>query len=159
MGNCLVLQEKVIRIIKSDGNVLQYIEPLNVEQLLSEFTGHAISETFPDFQYLRPDVKLLPGQLYYLVPLPLPAPSPKAKKKVRFADEVEDGKLSFCETKDGDKAGVMRIKLVITKQQLEEMLQKGPLSIEDMVSKLQSRESVQKLDDRSLLESIPEVAQ
>ncbi|KAF7804290.1 uncharacterized protein G2W53_043401 [Senna tora] len=123
MGNCLVLQENVAKIMKSDGKVLEYKTPIKVHQVLTQFSGHAISESFPVLRHLQPNAKLVGGQLYYLVP---PAPSPKSGKKVRFANPevVEEAKES---------SRVVRIKLVISKQELQNLLQKGGISV-DMLS-------------------------
>lgn len=157
MGNCLVLQEKVIKVMKPDGKILEYKTPIKVQQVLSDFSGHAVSDSFQAFQHLQPDTKLLGGQLYYLVPLPLP--SPEVKKKVRF---------SIPEEEDGQGTGVVRIKLVISKQELQEMLQKGGVSVDDMVSQLQGQQRVQKHNMsnnynnsrgwKPVLESIPEIS-
>lgn len=156
MGNCLVLREKVIKIMKPDGKILEYRAPMKVYQVLAEFSGHAISETASVMEHLRPESKLLGGHLYYLVRLPLP---PKKKKKVRFSD------LELVDEADGEPksktttSSVVRIKLVISKQQLQDMLRKGGVSVGDMVSKLH-------MDDdnvthrqgywKPVLESIPE---
>ncbi|TKY61982.1 hypothetical protein E2542_SST11836 [Spatholobus suberectus] len=154
MGNCLVLQENVVKIMKTDGKILEYKTPIKVEQVLVEFSGHAVSESLPVLRYLEPNTKLLRGQLYYLVPLP--PPSPKSNKKVRFADpEVQDVK----------KSSVVRIKLVISKQELHDMLQNGGFSVSKMLSLVHEDKDEglsQKSDDISqgwkpALESIPEV--
>ncbi|OMO82231.1 hypothetical protein CCACVL1_12015 [Corchorus capsularis] len=109
MGNCLVLEDKVIKVMKTDG-----------------------------LQHLRPDAKLLGGQLYYLIPIPSPSQKSK-KKKVRFSDpEVTD--------EQGSPAGVVRIKLVISKQELQELLQKEGVSVRDVVSQIQSKESTKAMD-------------
>ncbi|KAF7820906.1 uncharacterized protein G2W53_026361 [Senna tora] len=90
------------KIMKSDGKVLEYKTPIKVHQVLTQFSGHAISESLPILRHLQPNAKLVGGQLYYLVPT---APSPKSGKKVRFANPevVEKAKESI----------VVRIKLVI----------------------------------------------
>ncbi|KAJ4705247.1 hypothetical protein OWV82_022049 [Melia azedarach] len=164
MGNCLVLEEKVIKVMKTDGKILEYKSPIKVQEVLAEFSGHAISDSFPEIRYLRPDFKLLGGNLYFLVPVPLPSPKVEKKKKVRFSDQEVGG--------GGKEAGVVRIKLVISKQELENLLQKGGVSVQDMVSKIQSnKQSANKYDHQAgcfqdddskkgwkpELESIPEV--
>ncbi|XP_050228613.1 uncharacterized protein LOC126677852 [Mercurialis annua] len=156
MGNCIVLQEKVIKVIKSDGKILEYKAPIKVQQVLSDFSGHAISNSLQDLQHLLPETKLHGGSFYYLVPLPLP--SVQAKKKVRFSIPEEEHK---------QETGVVRIKLVISKQELQEILQKGGVSVNNMVSQLQSQQKVQIVDTsdnddnnknwKPVLESIPEV--
>ncbi|XP_024189955.1 uncharacterized protein LOC112193923 [Rosa chinensis] len=159
MGNCLVLQQNVTKIMKPDGKVLEYRASIKVYQVLSEFSGHAISEATPVYQHLRPDTKLLGGRLYYLVPLPLPSEK-ASQKKVRFSTDPEGEAQQ--ETK------VVRIKLVISKKQLQEMLGKGGVSVDDMVSRIQCQTSTDKKTNSSdndgscegwkpVLESIPEV--
>ncbi|XP_021908610.1 uncharacterized protein LOC110822737 [Carica papaya] len=163
MGNCLVLEEKVVKVMRTDGKILEYKAPTNVHQVLSEFSGHAISDSFPDFRHLQPDTKLLGGNLYYLVPLPL-ARQERKKKKVRFSNpEVEEN--------GGQGSGFVRIKLVISKQELQELLQKGgEESVHEIVSKIQSKQlRIKEIDHESdggdtncrgwkpVLESIPEV--
>ncbi|XVF76197.1 hypothetical protein PTKIN_Ptkin13bG0247500 [Pterospermum kingtungense] len=158
MGNCLVLEQKVITVMKTDGKILEYQAPIKVQQVLSDFSDHAISDSFSGSQHLRPDAKLHPGQLYYLIPVPSPSQKSK-KKRVRFSNpEVND---------DQGSAGVVRIKLIISKQELQELLQKGGGSVQDMVSQIQSKEkSTNEIDTsdavdcrgwKPVLESIAEV--
>ncbi|WOL02291.1 hypothetical protein Cni_G11010 [Canna indica] len=140
MGNCLVLQEKkVIKIMRMDGEILQYQSPLQVQQVLDEFPGHAISNELPVVTYLDPAMSMRHGQLYYLLPPKKPA----------------------AQTSDAG-AGVIRIKLVITKKELKDMLRKGGVSPDDMLSFLQreqsnrSTEKERSVEWRPTLESIPE---
>ncbi|KAM0980584.1 uncharacterized protein LOC126600717 [Malus sylvestris] len=165
MGNCLVMQENVTKIMRPDGKILEYSADMKVYQVLSEFSGHAISETAPNYQHLRPDSKLLGGHLYYLVPLPLPPPKKASQKKVRFSEPEAERPEPEQETK------VVRIKLVISKKELQEMLTKGGVAVlDEMVSRLQSEEKgIDKSNSNSFnvdgncegwkpaLESIPEV--
>ncbi|XP_061361941.1 uncharacterized protein LOC133305715 [Gastrolobium bilobum] len=160
MGNCLVLQENMVRIMKTDGKILEYKKtPIKVHQVLNQFPGHAISDSLPVLHHLHPNTTLHNGQLYYLVPLP--HPSPKAtKKKVRFAEpEVAEG---------AHESGVVRIKLVISKQELHDILQKEGISIHEMLSLVHGekgfdgQDECKKCDDGSqgwkpALESIAEV--
>ncbi|XWS43414.1 hypothetical protein CRYUN_Cryun16bG0101600 [Craigia yunnanensis] len=157
MGNCLVLEEKVIRVMKTDGKILEYQAPIKVQQVLSDFFGHALSDSFSGCQHLQPDAKLLSGHLYYLRSVSSPSQKSK-KKKVRFSNaEVNDELVSL---------GVVRIKLIISKQELQELLQKG-VSAHDMVSQIQSKQSKNGIDTsdvgdncrgwKPVLESIAEV--
>jgi hypothetical protein len=133
MGNGLAPQQKIIKIMKADGKVVAYKAPMKAQQVLSEFPGHAISATLPVFRHLKPETKLLCNHVYYLVPLPPPSPKVVKKKKVRFA----------CpEGEDVEEKGVVRIKVVITKKELEAMLQKGVVSVDDMVTQLQSKSGI-----------------
>ncbi|KAF9664954.1 hypothetical protein SADUNF_Sadunf16G0072100 [Salix dunnii] len=159
MGNCLVLQGDVIQIMKSDGKILEYRAPIKVQQVLSDFCDHAIADSHQAFQHLLPDTNLVGGHLYYLVPLQ--CPSPVKKKKVRFSIPKDQ------EVKDvQEKTSEVRIKLVISKEKLQEMLRKGGFSLDDMVSNLHGQQRVKKVDTpdadgehrgwKPVLESIPE---
>lgn len=134
MGNCLVVEEKVIRIMEPDGKILEYQAPVKVEQVLSHFSGHALSDSFSGFHHLQPDAQLISGQLYYLIPLPSPSKKGK-KKKVRFSNpEVNDDQVS--------SPSVVRIKLIISKQELQELLQNGGVSAQDIAShNIQSKQT------------------
>ncbi|KAK7842136.1 uncharacterized protein LOC112004505 [Quercus suber] len=160
MGNSLGLQDKVIKIRKTDGKILTYKAPMKVHQILSEFPGHAISDTLPVLRRLKPDTKLHRNHVYYLLPLPLPLSSPKVgkKKTVRFANPEEEAV---------QESGVVRIKLVITKKELQEMIQKGVVAVDEMVSQLHIKKGIDSADEFTAdddnkgwkpdLESIPEV--
>ncbi|XP_057960938.1 uncharacterized protein LOC131152967 [Malania oleifera] len=158
MGNCLVLQKKTIKIVKMDGKVLEYKAPMKVHQVLQEFPGHAVADRLPVLRHLLPDAEMLSSHLYYLLPLSMPSPDDE-KKKVRFLN---------TETEGGQRTAVVRIKLVISKQELKEMLRKGGASIDDITSHLQDKQNKSQIDtvddDRKgnrvwkpVLESIPEV--
>ncbi|GMJ13912.1 hypothetical protein like AT3G10120 [Hibiscus trionum] len=136
MGNCLALEGKVIRVMKTDGKILEYQAPIKVQQVLSDFSGHALSDSFSGVRHLQPDAKLLPGLLYYLIPLP--SPSQKSKKKVRFSNVPEAND-------EQGSPGVVRIKLIISKKELQELVQKG-VSVHEMASQLQSKKSTNGVD-------------
>jgi len=85
--------------------------------------------------------------------------SPKERKKVRFADP---------EVQDVQKSSAVRIKLVISKQKLQEMLDNGGISVEKMLSLVHGENGMdgedlcKKSDDacvgwKPVLQSIPEV--
>ncbi|KAE9621754.1 hypothetical protein Lal_00032331 [Lupinus albus] len=161
MGNCLVLQDKVVRIMKTDGKILEYKTPIKVEQVLTEFSGHALSDSLQVLQHLQPNTKLLCSQFYYLVPLPK-SPTSKASKKVRFANPEVQGV---------QESRVVRIKVVISKQELHDMLQKEGIFVEKILSKVHNGKVIdvdnehlsQRIDDdvsegwKPALESISEV--
>ncbi|CAI0462262.1 unnamed protein product [Linum tenue] len=120
MGNCMVVEEKVVKVMGPDGKILEYTSPTTVQQVLSDSPGQLVCD-YPSLlqqqQKFLPEVKLVGGRLYYLVPL-LPS-TPTSKQKVRFA--VPETKNDKVAVKSG---GVVRIKLVITMQKLEELLKK-----------------------------------
>ncbi|XP_059643244.1 uncharacterized protein LOC132285092 [Cornus florida] len=133
MGNCLVVEENMIKVMKADGEVLEYEAPIKVHQVLSEFSGHTISDTLPVVRRLRLDSELVGGHLYYLLPAPLEVDN---KKVLRFSNPVVEA------AGQAGTGGVVRIKMVISKQELEAMLRKGgALSSNDMVSQLLKKQS------------------
>ncbi|XP_030531771.1 uncharacterized protein LOC115741896 [Rhodamnia argentea] len=148
MGNCLALEEKGIKVVKTDGKVLEYKSPLRVRQVLSEFAaGHAISQAFPATAVLEPDSRLRRGRVYYVFPLDLSSKfaETKSKKKVRFADDDDHKAAEEGEeiNKGGGSSSVVRIKVVISKRELVEMIARGGVSVGDeMISSrlLQSQE-------------------
>lgn len=177
MGNCLVVQENVVRVMKTDGKILEYRTPIRVEEVVVQFSGHAVSDSQTVLRHLQPNTKLLSGQLYYLVPLPqtptptptAAPPSPKARKKVRFANpEVQDVQKS-----SSSSSSVVRIKLVISKHELQHMLLQngGNISVDKMLSLVHGEKGIEDgedllsqktSDDGSLgwkpaLDSIPEI--
>ncbi|KAL8526371.1 hypothetical protein ACS0TY_015548 [Phlomoides rotata] len=116
--------------MKTDGKIIEYKAPIKVHQVLSDFSHHALSDKLPVVKHLHPNTEMLQGHLYYLLPLPVaPQPIEKRKKKtVRFSEDI-------VEQEERRTSGVVRIKLVITKQELQAMLGKEGVSVEDMLSK------------------------
>ncbi|KAL8509420.1 hypothetical protein ACS0TY_016575 [Phlomoides rotata] len=147
MGNCLVLKEKVVRVMKSDGKILEYKHPIKVHQLLSQFSDHAVSHKLPSAKHMHPNAEMLRGHLYYLLPLPVSSPKTRKKtkkKKVRFSDEV------------GPPSGVVRIKVVMSKKELRRMVSEGEVRVDDMISKVQRDEVISK-GWSPALDCIPEI--
>ncbi|XLU46935.1 uncharacterized protein LOC107626392 [Arachis ipaensis] len=188
MGNCLVLhchENNMVRVMKSDGKILEYKAPIKVHQVLAQFSGyHAISNSLQPIHHLHPNTKLLKGQIFYLVPIspslsPSPKSSSKKKKKVRFAEQevVVEGKgakenINTNDDDNNNNNGVVRIKIVISKQQLHDMMmQKGEIiSVDELLSLVDHGENSndEEFDDdnnnndgsigwKPCLESIPEL--
>ncbi|XP_073158719.1 uncharacterized protein [Henckelia pumila] len=139
MGNLLVLQEKVVKVMKVDGKILEYKTPIQVHQVLSEFSHHAISDQLPVLKHMHPYAEMIRGHLYYLLPLPVSPPPVKHKKKktVRFSDNLVD--------EIGQPTGVVRIKLVISKQELQTMLREGAVSVDEMIRQGQRETKTKKI--------------
>ncbi|CAN0847050.1 Uncharacterized protein At1g66480 [Linum grandiflorum] len=184
MGNCMVVEEKVLKVMRPDGKILEYSTPILAHEVLSDFPGQysALSAAASDSSSVQqhiliPDAKLLGGKLYFLVPIPCSTPQlavkKKTKKKVRFCvPEVKKQSIKMEEeSEEKSGGGVVRIKLVISKQELEELLKRGGVSMRDMVSHLQGQqqqrmvkkvaeeEEEEENDDdwKPSLESIPEL--
>ncbi|CAN0847047.1 Uncharacterized protein At1g66480 [Linum grandiflorum] len=161
MGNCMVVEEKVLKVMRPDGKILEYSTPILAHEVLSDFPGQYSALSAVQQHILIPDAKLLGGKLYFLVPIPCSTPQLAVKKKTKKKEESEE--------KSG--GGVVRIKLVISKQELEELLKRGGVSMRDMVSHLQGQqqqrmvkkvaeeEEEEENDDdwKPSLESIPEL--
>ncbi|KAM1407575.1 hypothetical protein ACFX2F_002135 [Malus domestica] len=109
MGNCLVLskEDKVLRVLKTDGKVLGFRAPTLVKDILSNFSGVGISLSKQASEQLSPDYNLKLGKVYYMIPLPGSA--------------------------ENDSAATRRIKIVVTKQRLQELLAKQ-ISVEEVLT-------------------------
>ncbi|ESQ28878.1 hypothetical protein EUTSA_v10023888mg [Eutrema salsugineum] len=74
MGNCLFgglgdEQDLSIKVIKSDGGVLEYYSPVTAGSVYLEFSGHAIFSALDIlWKPLPHHHHLVPGQSYYLLP-------------------------------------------------------------------------------------------
>ncbi|CAN0847043.1 Uncharacterized protein At1g66480 [Linum grandiflorum] len=157
MGNCMVVEEKVLKVMRPDGKILEYSTPILAHEVLSDFPAAASDSSSVQQHILIPDAKLLGGKLYFLVPIPCSTPQLAVKVKKQSIKMEEES-----EEKSG--GGVVRIKLVISKQELEELLKRGGVSMRDMVSHLQGQqqqkeEEEEENDDdwKPSLESIPEL--
>lgn len=150
MGNCLVLEENI-------GEIPQHKSTIKVDKVLSKFS-HATSDQLPVVKHMHPN------HLHCLAPQSEP-PRPikmteKKKKSVRFSDKGGLG--------GGDEvSGVVRIKLVISKKELQEMVSEGEVSVDGMILKVQNQEITNKAEYRDHgvmstgrfppLETIPEI--
>ncbi|XP_010543499.1 PREDICTED: uncharacterized protein LOC104816397 [Tarenaya hassleriana] len=177
MGNCIVLENKAIKIVRNDGKVLEYREPMKVHQILTQFSGHKLFDAISNTQHLNPEAKLVHGRLYYLVPVPMG--KKKMAKKVSFANpEVkhqeeeaeEEEKERLREDDDHNKENddknvkVVRVKIVVTKQELQKLLEGG--SVHEMVNQALGKQDSLVSNDldeccnrgwKPALDSIPEL--
>lgn len=146
MGNCLS-SKRVIRIMKGDGKILEYSPPLTVLDVLANFDTHAIYDELPVCWSLAPETVLQSGPLYYLLPAVLPSTSDKE------APEKSNQPV--------------RIKVVVTKKELREMLEKESFSASKMIDRLQKKACIRYVAKEGgdvhghggwtpVLESIPE---
>lgn len=116
MGNCFVLcrittssrivaddvvpkHGKVSRVVKTDGKVLEFRAPILVKDILFNFSSFGISVSKQAPEQLPSNYELKSGKVYYMVPL-----------------------LSCVTEEDRTASATTRIKVVITKQQLQELL-------------------------------------
>lgn len=156
MGNCLALltpntsswvdfsdNKKVLRVVKTDGKILEYRVPILVKDLLLNFDGFGVRVSQRSTQGLPPNYELRVGHVYYLLPT---------------AVSVASAEDSSPKNREGFADGAKRIKVIITKQQLEELLSKK-MSIEDVLASVR----IEAVDGaacatswRPKLETIPE---
>ncbi|KAF7830787.1 uncharacterized protein G2W53_013120 [Senna tora] len=153
MGNCLGLCElssrygmvgdlglknKVVRVAKMDGKILEFSSPVLVKQVLTNFPALGICASKEASQFLSPEYELKAGRLYYLLP---------SSTNVSCIGNTEG-----C-------GGTKRVKVVITKKQLQQLVSKQ-ISIEDLLSLSQvphsDRSSDLQNNWRPKLDSIPE---
>ncbi|XP_068658111.1 uncharacterized protein [Aristolochia californica] len=154
MGNCLVHRDKIVKVMKIDGKIIEYKPPMQVHELLAEFEGHAVCDKLPISQHLHPSTKMRSGTLYYLLP-----PGRLMQKSTEVEWKVTE-----------NSSPTVRIKMVMTKKELKEMLAKSGLKGEELITGLQSLQSKPRMKDaddeadsserfglwRPALESIPE---
>ena len=120
MGNCVTIlssrgsttkhyneedNDQVLRIVRVDGKVLEYTTCLLVRDLLLNYNGYGVSVSPGASRCLSLEHELRVGRVYHLIPL--------AKKGDNCEDEKSDGVSSS-----------RRIKVVLTKKQVQELLSK-----------------------------------
>ncbi|KAG7581096.1 hypothetical protein ISN44_As08g008300 [Arabidopsis suecica] len=169
------MEKKVIKIMRNDGKVVEYRGPMKVHHILTQFSPHySLFDSLSNNCHLHPQAKLLCGRLYYLLPRETTNIKhvKKTMKKVRFAnpevEKKEEDRLTDCcdNTKEKTTNGVVRVKMVVSKQELEKLLQGG--SVHEMVYRTLAKQHICDDDDdhdaddechkswRPLLDSIPE---
>lgn len=136
---------RVLQVVKMDGKVLEFSTPILVKDIMVNFPGSGIGLSKEASENLPPNYELKIGKIYYMLPSLSSGSSASTAEISSIADK--------------DKAnGVKRIKIVITKQQLQELLTKQ-ISLEDFMSGLEKPTSVSvdsSTNWKPKLESIPE---
>ncbi|KAK6926077.1 PADRE domain [Dillenia turbinata] len=112
-------RKKVIQIVKGDGKILEYRKPILVKDVLLHFSGSFISVSKEAVQHLHQNYELKMGRVYYLLP-----------SSTSLESMSLDGLSSMVDPKQSE--GVRRIKVVITRQQLKDLLSKQ-ISIEEVL--------------------------
>lgn len=130
---------KIVRVAKPDGKILEFRTPILVREILENFPALSIAaskEEASSSQPLSMDYELKVGRLYYLLP--------NLSSCIGNGESEERG------------SGMKRVKIVITKQQLQQLVNKQ-ISIEDVLSKVQSSRIVDFQSNwKPKLDSIPE---
>lgn len=157
MGNCLqslagdFFNETPVEFIRvmraADGKVLEFRAPISVNDLLKGHEGYTVVHPDTVQEPLCPDYKLVPGELYYLLPaqitndgscvkeLPVSIPT-QSMTDLCKSEDADDSRSEYVSehgrtkvvsaVKNGE--GAVRLKVVITKQQLAALLAKDPTS-------------------------------
>ncbi|TKY74028.1 hypothetical protein E2542_SST02787 [Spatholobus suberectus] len=117
MGNCLALCEpssgsctakkvKVVRVAKPDGKILEFSTPILVKDILTNYPAYGVGVSKKVTEPLSPHHELKAGRLYYLLPSLHSPPN-------------------LTSLRNGDTGGgTKRIKVIITKQQLQQLVTK-----------------------------------
>ncbi|RDX71926.1 hypothetical protein CR513_48655, partial [Mucuna pruriens] len=135
-GSCIAKKVKLVRVAKPDGKVLEFSTPVHVKDILTNYPAYGVGVSEKVTEPLSPDHELKAGRLYYLLPS-LHSP----------------GNLISSNT----GGGIKRIKVVITKKQLEQLVTKK-ISVEDLLllSEVQTVAVNFPSNQKSKLDSIPE---
>lgn len=154
MGNCVfkgfhhgVLEDMMVKVVTSNGGIMELYSPITVECITKEFPGHGI------FQSLHRDILSEPlqnneelhgGEVYYLLPLINPTSSRKSMTATQLADTTTAAtltpyRMSTCDKNNNNNnsnkmwsepevfprynnTGVWKVKLVISPEKLSEIL-------------------------------------
>ncbi|OIW21652.1 hypothetical protein TanjilG_07178 [Lupinus angustifolius] len=119
MGNflapctCMSKHGKFVRVVKPDGKVLKFNSPINVKDIMTNFPAFGIGISKEATHLLSLNHEMNAGRLYHLIP-------------------------SMCSPPIIKKQGnAKRIKVVITKQQLQQLVTKE-ISIEDILTEVKT---------------------
>ncbi|KAL1813680.1 hypothetical protein DCAR_0626045 [Daucus carota subsp. sativus] len=138
MGNCSVVcrrdnnapcfrdaekskNKNVVQLVKIDGKVMEFSAPILVRDVLQNFSGFNIALSREALQHLPLSSRLKLGDTYYLIPS---VDGLGIEKGARKVDNEGEG-------------SVKRIKVVITRQQLQDLLSEQGLPV-DILSQLRS---------------------
>ncbi|XP_062146800.1 uncharacterized protein LOC133854579 isoform X3 [Alnus glutinosa] len=106
--------EVILRVVRTDGESLEYTRPMLVKDVLMSFSGYGIGLSERPLKHLPMNYELKVGHVYYLLPLSsTPAACPV---------DMDGRGTSYTK----------RMKVVITKKQLQELLSKK-ISPEEML--------------------------
>ncbi|XP_057739061.1 uncharacterized protein LOC130956056 [Arachis stenosperma] len=137
-GSCISSNHgnKVVRVAKPDGKVLEFRTPIHVKEILSNFQAFgSVGISKVSSESLSPDYELKPGRLYYLLP--------------------SQGVKEQGNNNNNNNNGLKRIKVVITKQQLQQLVTKQ-ISVEDILSEVHLQTVGAHNNRKPKLDCIPE---
>ncbi|KAL1557721.1 hypothetical protein AAHA92_08269 [Salvia divinorum] len=93
---------EVLKVVKVDGEVMEFESAVFVKELLVNFEGFGVKRSRKSGKFLEPSFELQLGKTYYLFPWKCSVPA-------------ADGGSTAA-------TAVKRVKIVMTKKQLEELL-------------------------------------
>ncbi|KAJ4835894.1 hypothetical protein Tsubulata_006153 [Turnera subulata] len=141
-------KDRVLQVVKTDGKILEFRAPILVKDILLYFSGSGIGMSKEALdKHLPPNYELKLGETYYILP--------------SLSAVVKTTASTVCQAKAdrGETKGVKRIKVVITKQELQQLLEKQ-VSVEEILLGVGKTSSTASLDSPKIwkpkLESIPE---
>ncbi|KAK2387115.1 hypothetical protein P8452_25327 [Trifolium repens] len=119
---------KFVRVTKEDGKILEFSSPIYVKDILTNFPSNSIGVTKNAKEILSQDDELKSGKLYYMIP---------------HNKEAEP------------EAGIKRIKVLITKKQLQQLVTEK-ISLQELLSVVKTDGVNLRCDRKTILDSIPE---
>jgi len=174
--------EELIMVTRSDGKIMEFTAPFLVRDLMAAYPQHSVAHSKDAAcRCLSPDKKLVPGQLYRLLLIPK---SPSLSKdadisgaKSIYNNSLDQGRISrewHATTRPPSSrksvqngSGIIRVKMVISKEELAAMLSDRSVKEKSLLLHLQRKAQYVKedyvttrcIDDRwrPSLESILEV--
>ncbi|MED6181932.1 hypothetical protein PIB30_024120 [Stylosanthes scabra] len=153
MGNCVfkglqngVLEDMKVKVVTSNGGIMELYSPITVECITNEFPGHGIFRRRYDMisEPLSGNEELQGGEIYYLLPLN-PTLSSSSSKRIPITEtnpNITPYRMSTCEKNTNpssnntknmwwephevlpryNNTGVWKVKLVISPEKLSEIL-------------------------------------
>ncbi|KAL1367114.1 hypothetical protein HN51_021183 [Arachis hypogaea] len=154
MGNCVfkglqngVLEDMMVKVVTSNGGIMELYSPITVECITNEFPGHGIFRRYHNMisEPLSNSEELHGGQIYYLLPLN-PTLLSSSSKRVPITEtnnpNITPYRMSTCEKNTNpnpnnnkntwwephevlpryNNTGVWKVKLVISPEKLSEIL-------------------------------------
>ncbi|KAK7292875.1 hypothetical protein RJT34_15730 [Clitoria ternatea] len=146
MGNCVfkglqqgVLEDTMVKVVTSNGGIMELYSPITVECITNEFPGHGIFRNRRNLlaEPLPSNEELIGGEVYYLLPLN----NASSLTTHDTAATITPYRMSTCVDKNNhnndnmnhvwsepevfpryNSSGVWKVKLVISPEKLSEIL-------------------------------------
>lgn len=134
MGNCVFksFEEEMIKVVTPNGGIMEFYTPITAENITNEFPGHAIYKSSEDHHQhqiisdpLLHNQHLLSGQLYYLLPINTTTSTSSVVTAYRMSldnEKVLKRTVKAEVLPRYNDCGVWKVKLVISPEQLAEIL-------------------------------------